>query len=289
MKNRQKILLTLIHQLRGGIKRTRLMKLAFLLQQEGLLDPGKPFYDFLPYKFGPYSFTLDRELHELVQLGFIDHKGQTFVLANGDPRGREFCGTDSPSYSSIIEIIDRYGALNLNSLIRTVYNDYPWYAINSDLPDTPKRDVQTDEVKQLYTSGYEGESIDYFLNKLLKAGVVLLIDVRYNPVSRKYGFSKKALSALCGKLRIDYIHVPELGIPSKYRADLQSSDDYRELMERYVSSILPGSAKQLYDISEIVQKYASSLLCFEADYNLCHRSRLAEAVNSRTGIEIIHL
>jgi hypothetical protein len=46
----------------------------------------------------------------------------------------------------------------------------------------------------IVTIGYEGRSLEAFLNLLLQNSVTLLCDVRRNPLSRKYGFSKSTLS-----------------------------------------------------------------------------------------------
>ena len=45
-----------------------------------------------------------------------------------------------------------------------------------------------------FTIGYEGRAIDEYMNLLLENHVKVLCDVRKNPISRKRGFSKTALS-----------------------------------------------------------------------------------------------
>ena len=47
------------------------MKLVFLLRHETCLKDVPSFYDFVPYKFGPFSFTLYRELERLQQNGYV--------------------------------------------------------------------------------------------------------------------------------------------------------------------------------------------------------------------------
>jgi uncharacterized protein (DUF488 family) len=63
---------------------------------------------------------------------------------------------------------------------------------------------------RLYTIGYEQASIDDFVATLRTAGVELVIDVREQPLSRKKGFSKKALNALLEANDIGYIHLKGL-------------------------------------------------------------------------------
>lgn len=71
-------------------------------------------------------------------------------------------------------------------------------------------------------------------------GIAALIDVRANPVSRKYGFARSSLSDIAGKLDIDYTHIPELGISSKDRSQLCDFDSYQELLDRYERKTLPA-------------------------------------------------
>ena len=49
-----------------------------------------------------------------------------------------------------------------------------------------------------------GKCLETYLNQLLRAGVTLLCDVRRNPLSRKYGFSKSTLSHACA---VSYTHL----------------------------------------------------------------------------------
>lgn len=47
----------------------------------------------------------------------------------------------------------------------------------------------------VYTSGYEGKTIDGFVRQLKEHGIALLVDIRELPLSRKPGFSKSAIQA----------------------------------------------------------------------------------------------
>jgi hypothetical protein len=69
----------------------------------------------------------------------------------------------------------------------------------------------------LFTIGYEGRTQDEYLGLLTGAGVTLLADVRRNPISRKKGFSRKALAEGCAAVGVRYEHLPELGIASEKR------------------------------------------------------------------------
>jgi hypothetical protein len=53
------------------VTRTRLMKLLFLIAEESQIHQKGLFYEFLPYLYGPYSFTADRDVRKLVESGHI--------------------------------------------------------------------------------------------------------------------------------------------------------------------------------------------------------------------------
>ena len=87
--------------------------------------------------------------------------------------------------------------------------------------------------KSIFTIGYEGVSLEKYLNKLVKNNIKLLVDVRKNPLSMKYGFSKTLLKRFCESLGIKYIHIPEVGINSNKRQTLEKQEDYDILFESY--------------------------------------------------------
>ncbi|NJM48439.1 MAG: DUF488 domain-containing protein [Alkalinema sp. RU_4_3] len=78
------------------------------------------------------------------------------------------------------------------------------------------------------------------MNLLLESGISRLIDVRFNPISRRFGFHRSTLGRLCGFLGIDYQHLPELGIPGSEREDLGASSQYESLFSNYRNSSSTG-------------------------------------------------
>lgn len=141
----------------------------------------------------------------------------------------------------------------------------------------------------IYTLGYEGLSIDEFFGLLTENGILHLIDVRRDPVSRRYGFHKKTLSNLCEGYGIEYTHLPELGIESKYRRDLKTEADRRALLSRYETETISREKEAVADISRLMSKRPCVLVCVESDPNRCHRSILARAVAKIGGLPIRHL
>ena len=131
----------------------------------------------------------------------------------------------------------------------------------------------------LATIGYEGRSYEAYFNQLLGAGISRLCDVRRNPFSRKWGFSKRLLAQGCEELGIRYEAFPELGIASKHRAGLAGRAAYDRLFARYEATTLPrcrdavGRIARWIDAGERV-----AISCYERDSRDCHRSRLASAI-----------
>jgi uncharacterized protein (DUF488 family) len=136
----------------------------------------------------------------------------------------------------------------------------------------------------LLTIGYEGRSLEGYLNALLTASVSLLCDVRANPLSRKYGFSKKTLSNACAGVGIRYEHVPELGIPSSDRQELNDQVDYDRLFASYRRDVLPQQAPTLDRIRQWVTKDGQrvALTCYERLPGQCHRHCVADALHRST-------
>jgi uncharacterized protein (DUF488 family) len=159
---------------------------------------------------------------------------------------------------------------------------YLWVIIASQiLKDAEYEQVRqtwnTDRTSCLFSIGYEGLSIDAYLNVLLSNNVAALIDVRKNPISMKYGFSKTKLADYTTKARIVYFHIPELGIPSSLRQDLSSPTAYRKLFDYYFSQILPDQMEAIEKLKMILHDHGRvALTCFEANHQFCHRHKIIE-------------
>ena len=284
---RQKIILGIILNVKPNLKRTGLMKLAFLLKQETPIDSDPSFYDFVPYNYGPYSFTLDRDVIELARLGYISSNSLNINSALMEVTKHLISSLNFQTQDAITDTAKHYKHLSLENLLHYVYEHYPWYASRSKLSSS--QEIKTKRREAIYTIGYEGVSIERFLCKLLNAGVEQLIDVRHNPFSRKFGFPGKRLAELCSKFEMAYIHIPELGIPSSYRKELEDFRDYKRLLATYERTLLPQADAARRRAGRLMKERPSALLCFEADIRYCHRKRLADAISSDTALPVIHL
>ena len=103
----------------------------------------------------------------------------------------------------------------------------------------------------MYTVGYEGKQLEEYFNLLLRSSVTILCDLRSNPISRKYGFSKATLSQICSRLNIRYEHLPKLGVESKDRRGLQSLVEFKSLFSAYKKSILESQTDDLEENPEL--------------------------------------
>lgn len=141
---------------------------------------------------------------------------------------------------------------------------------------------------RLITIGYEGKLPKDIFAALICCGTDVLCDVRKNAISRKQGFSKKALSSACVQLNIEYRHLPAFGIDSSLRKALSTSGEYAELFATYKRTVLMETTVQQQSLlAELKSGKSIALLCFEKDPAMCHRSRLVDALVEKSGKKII--
>jgi len=144
-------------------------------------------------------------------------------------------------------------------------------------------------VRTLFTIGYEKASQADVLAALQAAGVETLIDVRDRPQSRRAGFSKRQLAAGVEELGVRYVHLKALGTPPEGREANRTRQ--WERFWRIVEERLAGAEAEidLQRAAELALAAPSCLLCYEADWHICHRRRVAEILTERHGFEVRHL
>ena len=282
MLTRQKILLTLLQTAERPVSRIELTKWAFVLRHESQSKGGSSFYDFLPFHYGPFSFALYHEIEKLEQQGYVSQSDQSHWAV-----GRVVAPNLEPALKQeAAGVARRLMKKNVDSLMDEIYERHPEFTVNSKRRQLIKRKVAAPAV---YTSGYEGASIDGFLNRLVTAGIKQLIDVRRNPIARRYGFHRSTLKRLCESLDIAYSHLPELGIESEMRQSLDTQDDYEKLFRYYRESTLVSEELAVERVTNLVKETPSVLVCMEAQPKCCHRSHLATVVSKRTRLKVDHL
>ena len=245
---RQRLLLTLLDFLDGPVGNTDFQKLLFLYTRECEESPS---YEFVPYKFGGFSFTSYADKRRLTEFGLLAKDESQWQLTEA---GRQAARKSAMQPLVVARFCRERTGLRGYALISEQYRKFPYYATRSDivekvLPDAvARRRVAEARPKNdnpgLVTIGYEGKCLENYLNQLLRAGVTVLCDVRRNPLSRKYGFSKGTLSKACEGLGIRYEHIPQLGIASEERRNLETQADYDALFadRAYESAAADGVA-----------------------------------------------
>ncbi|HZZ71576.1 MAG TPA: DUF488 domain-containing protein [Pirellulales bacterium] len=285
MFNRQKLLIYLLRLANRPVSRTELTKWCFLLRHECESSGGSAFYDFLPYLYGPFSFALYQEVVKLVSQHYIIEVGENQWSLN--PYFADTVGSPGKDLERDAQrLMSRFGTKETTSLIDYIYESYPAFTVNSTLRKLATKPTADAAV---FTAGYEGLSIDAFLNLLVTSGVRCVIDVRNNPIARRYGFHKSTLQRLAKKLDIDYFHFPEVGIRSEDRQSLDNKRAYEALFDKYEKTVLKRERLAIRQIGNLMLEQPSVLVCMEAQPKCCHRSRLATAVARETRLRITHL
>ena len=290
---RQRLLLGLLGAIGGDASNRDFQKLLFLyckgLSSHRTTETPQGRYDFVPYHYGAFSFTSYADRRRLVDWGLLADDDQKWVLTEN---GRDIA-RDSEN-SSIRSFASRYRNLRGDALIADTYRRYPYYAIRSEIAEQVLQDDRRtlDRIEsirpkttpsQLFTIGYEGRTLESYLNLLIRGGVTLLCDVRRNAISRKYGFSKTTLERACTGVGLRYEHLPELGIESRRRRGLKTEADFKDLFEAYKQTILPDQGDALGRIRDWLQSGESvALTCFELEAGQCHRHCVANALEEVT-------
>jgi uncharacterized protein (DUF488 family) len=141
----------------------------------------------------------------------------------------------------------------------------------------------------LYSIGYEKALPGDVIATLADAGVAILVDVRDRPISRRPGFSKRQLAAAIEEAGMRYLHLAALGTPPDGRLANRRHD-----WERFWAIVndklaRPEAELDLQRAAQIAVAAPSCLLCYEADWQICHRSRIAEILAGRYGFQLCHL
>lgn len=142
---------------------------------------------------------------------------------------------------------------------------------------------------RIYSVGYEGMPVDALVDRLASAKVKLLVDVRLNAISRRRGFSRKALSAALEQAGIAYRHEPDLGNPQDNRDSFRSGDGSQGRL-RMRSILENGSGPALQRLVDDAHASRVAVLCVERDRSRCHRDVITEMVTERDPtIEILQI
>jgi hypothetical protein len=282
-------LLALLDALGGTVANLDFQKLLFLYCQE---TDALPDYEFIPYRLGAFSLTSYADRRKLAHHGLIEPDDQIWILTAA---GRKAIADKYEMLKPFQIFARKYQELRGDMLVAESYRRYPYYGTRSEIAHRVfKKDpgslLRIDKARTphghagLATIGYEGRSFEGYLNTLIESGVTVLCDVRRNPLSRKYGFSKSTLSKGCESIGIRYEHLPELGISSEQRRDLKTQSDYDRLFRKYEREILPMQGAALQKICSWIKNGDKvALTCYERLPIQCHRKYVAEKLEKEFG------
>ena len=86
-----------------------------------------------------------------------------------------------------------------------------------------------------------------------------------------------------------YVHLQALGTPPEGRlaGRRREWDRFWGIVEEKLAR--PEAELALQEAGEIAEAAPSCLLCYEADWQICHRRRVAEILAQRHGFAVSHL
>jgi uncharacterized protein YeaO (DUF488 family) len=259
LNHRITVLVSLAQELQDHISDQSIHKLLFIYCHKYACNNA---YDFIWHNNGPYCITIHEDKKLLVQKRILQD------LVNWMPNPEAF------RFAKNLDMLEKLSLQKLKNdiekglIIDEVINQN-YYAYFKTL------EIESDE-KIFYTIGYEGLNLEQYLNQLLKHKVHCLCDVRRNPYSQKFGFTKMELMRALEKIGLEYIHIPDLGISSALRQDLKSDSDYYNLLKHYEVDILSHQHTNIELLKSLLTKYTRiAITCFEAKISHCHRSKIA--------------
>lgn len=289
MYYRRKYILALLQQFGGQLDNLNLQKLLFLATRK----QEKKAYDFVPYKYGCFSFQANQDLMTMIKRGNVAKENHTWRCIDSDNYLAQLKKQDKATLSWVI---NNYKDFEAEDLIKETYKNYPFFATKSKIAERVLTKTELKKVNaqkrtfkepMFFTIGYEGISLETYLNKLILNDVRLLVDVRKNSFSMKYGFSKSQLKNACESIGIEFMHLPQLGIESKYRQDLKSLNDYKKLFESYKETTLKTNIEYLVQLKKLSEQYSRvAITCFEKEVCMCHRGVVAKEIQNLKGWNI---
>ncbi|NVO10035.1 MAG: DUF488 domain-containing protein [Bacteroidales bacterium] len=288
MYYRRKILLALLEAFDNKLEKISLQKLLMLVTKQQL----KPDFYFVPYKFGCFSFQANADLATMTKYNQVKADGNYWIKTDNE---KYLLSLKEKDRQAIRYIKLQFGSKNADELIKYTYVKFPYFAVNSTIAKERLSHEEYQKVLEarpksnktvLYTIGYEGVSLEEYLNKLIINDIKVLCDVRKNSVSMKYGFSKSQLQKACEGVGVKYVHIPELGIDSDKRQELNTQTDYDKLFSLYRSDTLLKTRVLQEELLVLLKENERiALTCFEANICQCHRKHLADAIVKLPGFE----
>ncbi len=125
-----------------------------------------------------------------------------------------------------------------------------------------------------FTIGYEGRPIDDLMSLMQKAGIRSVLDIRYSPVSRyRPELSKRNFQERIEREGLQYIHIPEWGVPREIRVKAIAAGTRDPIWEWYDTYVVDRFfSRNLHWFLNL--EHPVAMVCVETDPTECHRHRL---------------
>jgi len=134
-------------------------------------------------------------------------------------------------------------------------------------------DSRSPNEADFFTIGYTGRKTEDILDALVANGVRTLADIRQNPVSMyRPDLSKTNLRRLVENRGLNYMHLPELGVPRDIRAKAIKTGTREVIWEWYDEFVV--KEYNLHRFFNCIIEHPVVFMCVEIDPRECHRHRL---------------
>jgi len=142
----------------------------------------------------------------------------------------------------------------------------------------------------IYTIGHSNRSESEFISLLEQHHILLLVDIRRFPGSKKYPqFSKTQLADSLREKQIEYLHMESLGgrrAPDKASLNTRwkhpSFRAYADYMET------PAFLAAIGELSTMALNKSTAIMCSEAVWWRCHRAMIADYLKAK-GWQVCHI
>ncbi|WP_339948832.1 DUF488 domain-containing protein [uncultured Albimonas sp.] len=140
---------------------------------------------------------------------------------------------------------------------------------------------------QVATIGFTKSTAQHFFERLKKAGIKTLIDVRLNNTSQLSGFAKAAdLSYFLKEIgEIGYVHKPILAPTDDIlKAFKRDKGDWRVYERKFIALMESRGIETKFQPDMLD---GACLLCSEATPHHCHRRLVVEYLNQKWGNSLL--
>ena len=125
---RRKIILALLQIFDGRLDKIRLQKLLFLFTKKQV----KAVYEFIPYKFGCYSYSANADMTAMVSRGFLNEDEKHFEKKDKTDYLKQLKPDD---LKLLQEVKTDYSKMSATALMKHTYLNFPFYATQSEVAE----------------------------------------------------------------------------------------------------------------------------------------------------------